>query len=164
MAGMKLFDDIMKANPWHDPTNGRFTTGPGGSGAAAGHNGVTTKEEDEAYMAAVKAGDMETAARMVMETAKAVGAETFANPDTTAYSIRRGPEPETTVTAYKTFFVDENGNPSALFVEGTEPLPVGVWLDAKDAYHFQAANGKMYTPSRKNPNSDGSGKTGAFYE
>lgn len=161
MAGMMLFDEVLKANPYHDRL-GRFASAPGGgAGGAVGHNGVTTKEQDKAYMAAVEAGDMETAQRMVLETAKAVGANTFANPDTTAYSIRRGPEPQTTVTAYKTFFVDDQGNPSALFVEGTERLPVGVWLDAKDAYHFQADNGKMYTPSRKNPNSDGSGKTGA---
>lgn len=35
MAGMLLFDEIMKANPYHDPKNGRFTTGPGGSGGWA---------------------------------------------------------------------------------------------------------------------------------
>lgn len=159
----KTFNDIInikKHNPYHDEL-GRFASANGYSAAGIGPNGVTTEEQDKAYMAAVEAGDMETAQRMVLDTALAVGAETFANPDTTAYSIRRGPDPEETVLVYKTFFVDEAGNPSALFVEGTNPLPVGVWLDAKDAYHFQADNGKMYTPSRKNPNSDGSGKTGA---
>jgi len=158
----KTFSEILeKANPYHDEL-GRFATAPGGGGGGAvGKNGVTTEEQDAAYMAAIESGDLETAQQMVLDTAKAVGAKTFANPDTTAYSIRRGPEPKTTVTVYKTFFVDENGNPSALFVEGTERLPVDVWLDAKDAYHFQADNGKMYTPSRKNPNSGGSGKTGA---
>ena len=157
---LEEIEGVEKANPYHDRL-GRFASAPGGGAAVVGHNGVTTKEQDAAYMAAVEAGDMETAQRMVIETAKAVGAQTFANPDTTAYSIRRGPEPQETVTTYKTFFVDNEGNPSALFVEGTDRLPVGVWLDAKDAYHFQADNGKMYTPSRKNPNSDGSGKTGA---
>ena len=160
----KTFSEILeKANPYHDEL-GRFASASGGGGAGAatvGRNGVTTEEQDAAYMAAIESGDLETAQQMVLDTAKAVGAKTFANPDTTAYSIRRGPEPKNTVTVYKTFFVDENGNPSALFVEGTERLPVDVWLDAKDAYHFQAENGKMYTPSRKNPNSGGSGKTGA---
>lgn len=31
----KSFADILKGNPWHDPTNGRFTTGPGGSAYSA---------------------------------------------------------------------------------------------------------------------------------
>lgn len=162
----KKFSEIIKYNHNHDPKNSRFTTGDGGSGSSSsyGANGVTTKDQDEAYAAAVAAGDMETAQQMVIEAAKAAGAQTFANPDTPAYSIRRGAEPQETVTVYKTFFVDENGNPSALFVEGGEPLPVGVWLDAKDAYHFTAKNGKDYTPSRKNPNSDGNGKTGQSIE
>lgn len=157
------YSKLKKYNDAHDPKNGRFTFKNGGGVAVgvAGHNGVTTKQEDADYMAAVKAGDMKKAQQMVIDTAKRVGAQTFANPDTTAYSIRRKAAPTETVKAYKTFFVDDDGNPSALFVEGTNRLPVGVWLDAKDAYHFQAENGKMYTPSRKNPNSDGSGKTGA---
>lgn len=29
------FLDILKGNPWHDPTNGRFTTGPGAGGGSA---------------------------------------------------------------------------------------------------------------------------------
>jgi len=31
----KSFAEILKANPYHDPSNGRFTTGPGGGGAWA---------------------------------------------------------------------------------------------------------------------------------
>ena len=31
----KSFSDILKGNPWHDPTNGRFTTGPGAGGGSA---------------------------------------------------------------------------------------------------------------------------------
>lgn len=27
----RTFFDILKANPWHDPSNGRFTSGPGGA-------------------------------------------------------------------------------------------------------------------------------------
>lgn len=31
----RTFIDILKANPWHDPSNGQFTTGPGGSAWSA---------------------------------------------------------------------------------------------------------------------------------
>lgn len=169
---MKRYDiirevGVKKYNHNHDPATGRFTTGSGGpsnsggSDSFASTHGGTTKEEGKKYMDAVKAGDMETARRMVEEKALRVGAETFTDTETPAYKIRTGPEPKKTITVYKTFFVDEEGNPSALFIEGTNPLPVDVWLDAQDAYHFMnPKNGKLYTPSRKNPNSDGSGKTG----
>lgn len=153
---------VEKYNPNHDPKTGRFTTASGGAavGAPAKSVGGTTAE-DEAYMNAVKSGDMATAERMVQEKAERMGVELFDVTETSAYKIRTDAPPTETVKGYKVFFVDENGDPSALFVEGTSKLPVGVWLDAQDAYHFQAENGKMYTPSRKNPNSDGSGKTGA---
>lgn len=153
---------VEKYNPHHDPKTGRFTSASGGAamGAPAKSTGVATGE-DEAYMNAVKSGDMATAERMVREKAERMGVELFDTVETSAYKIRTDAPPTETVKGYKVFFVDENGDPSALFVEGTSKLPVGVWLDAQDAYHFQAENGKMYTPSRKNPNSDGSGKTGA---
>ena len=155
-------DIVEKINPYHDPKNGRFTFAPSGAaGGAAVRHGQTAKDDDETYLKAVASGDLATAQRMVDEKAKRVGAELFAETETSAYKIRTKPEPKETVTMYKTFFVNEKGEPSALFVEGTKSLPVGVWLDAQDAYHFQAKNGKMYTPSRKNPSSDGSGKTGA---
>lgn len=154
-------DEIVKFNPYHDK-RGRFASknGSGVSGAVASVGG-TTKEEDDAYMAAVNSGDMETAQRMLREKAERMGVEMFDTVETTSYKIRTDAPPTQTVKAYKVFFVDENGDPSALFVEGTSALPKDVWLDAQDAFHFQADNGKMYTPSRKNPNSDGSGKTGA---
>lgn len=31
----RTFIDILKANPWHDPSNGQFTSGPGGSSWSA---------------------------------------------------------------------------------------------------------------------------------
>lgn len=152
---------ITKYNKWHDPKTGRFASAPGGAASGRVSVGGTTKEEDEAYMAAVRSGDTATAQRMVREKAERMGVEMFDTVETGAYKIRTAAPPTQTVKAYKVFFVDENGDPSALFVEGTSPLPKDVWLDAQDAYHFLADNGKMYTPSRKNPNSDGSGKTGA---
>ena len=155
---------VEKYNKYHDPKTGRFTSAPdGGMGGAypKASAGGTVKDDDESYMAAVNSGDMATAQRMVQEKAERMGVEMFDVTETSAYKIRTDAPPTETVKAYKVFFVDDDGNPSALFVEGTSKLPVGVWLDAQDAYHFLADNGKMYTPSRKNPNSDGSGKTGA---
>lgn len=50
--------------------------------------------------------------------------------------------------------------PSALFVSSQYDLPVGVWLDAQDTYHFtDQKNGHQYVPSTKNPNTKG-GATG----
>lgn len=153
---------IEKFNPYHDPKTGRFTSARGGAASVGvARTGGTTKEEDEAYMAAVRSGDTATAQRMVREKAERMGVEMFDVVETGSYKIRTDAPPTQTVKGYKIFFVDDNGDPSALYVEGTSKLPTGVWLDAQDAYHFQAENGKMYTPSRKNPNSDGSGKTGA---
>ena len=115
---------------------------------------------DEEYMAAVERGDMETAQRMVNERAQAVKAEVFAATDVPAYSVRRGPTPKKTIKVYKTFTLDKEGRPTALFVSSKYPLPVGVWLDAQDTFHFtDMENGHLYVPSTKNPNTQG-GATG----
>ena len=151
---------IEKYNKYHDPKTGRFTSAPGGAATGRVSVGGTTKEEDDAYMAAVRSGDTATAQRMVREKAERMGVEMFDAVETSTYKIRTDAPPTQTVKAYKVFFVDKEGDPSALFVEGTNKLPVGVWLDAQDAWHFQAENGKYYTPARKNPYSDGNGKTG----
>lgn len=97
---------------------------------------------------------------MVEGRAKANNAEVFAATDVPAYRIRRDAPPKKTIKVYKTFTLTENGEPSALFVSSQYPLPVGVWLDAQDTYHFKnQRNGRWYVPSTKNPNTKG-GATG----
>lgn len=79
---------------------------------------------------------------------------------TDAYSVSHEQEPEATIKVYKVFTLDKDGDPSALFVSGKDKLPMGVWLNAQDTWHFTAANGKDYVPSTRNPNGRGS-KTGS---
>ena len=117
-------------------------------------------ELDTEYFNAVNSGDMETAQKMVNQRAKELKAEVFAATDVPAYKIRRGYQPKKTIKVYKTFTLDDDGNPSALFVSSKNPIPVGVWLDAQDTFHFTSTkNGRMYVPSTKNPNTKG-GATG----
>ena len=111
-------------------------------------------------MDAVERGDMETAQRMVNERAEALRAEVFAQTDVPTYRIRRGATPKKTIKVYKVFTMSNSGKPSALFVSSQYDLPIGVWLDAQDTYHFtDQRNGHMYVPSTKNPNTKG-GATG----
>ena len=117
-------------------------------------------DADSAYMEAVKSGDMDTAQKMVNERAKALRAEVFAQTDVPTYRIRRGATPKKTIKVYKVFTLSETGKPSALFVSSQHDIPVGVWLDAQDTFHFtDQSNGHMYVPSTKNPNTKG-GATG----
>lgn len=148
MMGNFWEDDVKKFNQNHDE-RGRFTYGDGTS--------------DAKYMEAAKRGDVETCRKMLEEKAKKLASDGTYAKETATYKLREGDEPQKTIKVYKTFYVDENGNPSTLFVEGEAPLPVGVWMDAKDAYHFSnPSNGKEYTPSRVNPNAEkGKGATGA---
>lgn len=119
-----------------------------------------TAIRDAAYMDAVNRGDMETAQRMVNERAEELRAEVFAQTDVPTYRIRRRPAPKATIPVYKVFTMSETGKPSALFVSSQYDLPIGVWLDAQDTFHFtDQRNGHMYVPSTKNPNTKG-GATG----
>ena len=117
-------------------------------------------KRDQLYMDAVNRGDMETAQQMVNERAEELRAEVFAQTDVPTYRIRRGRTPQNTIKVYKVFTMSANGKPSALFVSSQYDLPVGVWLDAQDTYHFtDQKNGHQYVPSTKNPNTRG-GATG----
>lgn len=100
---------------------------------------------------------------MVQRAAEAAGFTNAIPEQTVAYKVRTGAAPKKTIKVYKVFTVANDGSPTALFVGGTEKLPQGVWLDAQDAYHFKAKNGKYYVPSTQNPFTKG-GKTGASVE
>lgn len=101
--------------------------------------------------------------KMVEQKAKDAGFENAIPEQTVAYRTRTKAAPKKSVKVYKVFTVSNDGSPTALFIGGTEKLPQGVWLDAQDAYHFKAANGKYYVPSTQNPYTKG-GKTGTSVE
>lgn len=119
-----------------------------------------TESRDNLYQEYVENGNMEKAFELVMEEASMKLAENPMPEVTDAYSVSREQEPETTIKVYKVFTLDKDGDPSALFVSGKDKLPMGVWLNAQDTWHFTAANGKDYVPSTRNPNGRGS-KTGS---
>lgn len=101
--------------------------------------------------------------QFVRETAEYEGFHNTIPEQTTAYKLRISRIPMKTVKVYKVFTLSDDGAPTALFISGTEKLPKGVWLDARDAFHFTAKNGNDYVPSTQNPYTDG-GKTGASIE
>lgn len=119
-----------------------------------------TEIRDNLYQEYVENGNMEKAFELVMEEASMKLAENPMPEVTDAYSVSHEPEPEATIKVYKVFTLDKDGAPSALFVSGKDKLPMGVWLNAQDTWHFTAANGKDYVPSTRNPNGRGS-KTGS---
>ncbi len=135
----------------------------------AGRNGSVNEERfqmrddtslDEMYEDAVLLGDTKKALSMLEEKARRVQADIITHPDVTTYKVHRGAPPKKTIKVYKTFTVDSSGRPTALFVSSNHPIPVGVWLDAQDTFHFtDTKNGHMYVPSTKNPNTKG-GATG----
>ena len=118
---------------------------------------------DRAYLDAVRRGDMGAARRMVEERATEMGIENPIPEQTDAYKVRVSAPPKKTIKVYKVFTIDQAGRPTALFVSGMDALPMGVWLDAQDTWHFTAKNGKQYVPSTANPNGRG-GKTGVAVE
>lgn len=127
---------------------------------------VTAREQamDRAYMAAVEAGDVEKARAMVAKRAEEAGFKDAIPEQAGGWKVRTRPAPKKTVKAYKVFFVDTKiGRPSTLFVGDAQALPVGVWLDAKEAYHItNPKNGRQYVPTFSNPNrvgADGKKKT-----
>ena len=95
-----------------------------------------TQAMDDMYMAAVNSGDMEQVQAMLNARADYLRAEVFAQTDVPTYKIRRGAAPKKTIKVYKTFTMSKEGNPTALFVSSQYDLPVGVWLDAQNTYHF----------------------------
>lgn len=119
-----------------------------------------TESRDNLYKEYVENGNMEKAFELVQEEASMKLAENPMPEVTDAYSVSHEQEPETTIKVYKVFTLDKDGDPSALFVSGKDKLPMGVWLNAQDTWHFTAANGKDYVPSTRNPNGRGS-KTGS---
>lgn len=119
-----------------------------------------TESRDDLYKEYVENGNMEKAFELVMEEASMKLAENPMPEVTDAYSVSHEQEPEATIKVYKVFSLDKDGDPSALFVSGKDKLPMGVWLNAQDTWHFTAANGKDYVPSTRNPNGRG-GKTGS---
>ena len=101
--------------------------------------------------------------QIVLETARQSGFSDAIPEQTLAYRLHASRAPRRSMKVYKVFTLSDDGHPTALFVSGTEKLPLGVWLDAQDTFHFRAKNGKDYVPSTQNPFTDG-GKTGASIE
>ena len=115
--------------------------------------------QDAEYFAAIERGDKDAVQAMINAKAEAMGFGDAIPEQTEAYAVRTKPSPKKTIKVYKVFTLAPDGSPTALFVNGTQKLPQGVWLDAQDAYHFQAESGAWYVPSTQNPYTEG-GKTG----
>lgn len=119
-----------------------------------------SKEIDTEYMNAIESGDMDKVREMVRQAAEANGFTNAIPEQASSYITRTKAAPKNTIKVYKVFTVAPDGSPTALFVSSTTKLPMNVWLDAVDTYHFKADNGKEYVPSTQNPYTKG-GKTGA---
>lgn len=119
-----------------------------------------SKEIDREYMNAVEAGDMDKVREMIRQAAEEKGFTNAIPEQASSYITRTKAAPKNTIKVYKVFTVAPDGSPTALFVSSTTKLPMNVWLDAVDTYHFKADNGKEYVPSTQNPYTKG-GKTGA---
>lgn len=115
---------------------------------------------DTEYMNAIKSGDMEKVQKMVMDRAAEKGFYNAIPEQGNGYKVRVTAPPKKTKTYYKCFYVDENGRPSALFVDNNAALPTNVWLNANDTYHFKADNGSYYVPTMGNATNKDAGKTG----
>lgn len=119
-----------------------------------------SKDIDTEYMNAVESGDIDKAREMVRRVAEEKGFTNAIPEQASSYITRTKAAPKNTIKVYKVFTVAPDGSPTALFVSSTTKLPMNVWLDAVDTYHFKADNGKEYVPSTQNPYTKG-GKTGA---
>ena len=119
-----------------------------------------SKDIDTEYMNAVEAGDMDKVREMVRQAAEEKGFSNAIPEQASSYITRTKAAPKNTIKVYKVFTVAPDGSPTAMFVSSTTKLPMNVWLDAVDTYHFKADNGKEYVPSTQNPYTKG-GKTGA---
>ena len=118
---------------------------------------------DTEYMAAAQSGDLEKCREMVEARAKEAGYGDAIPEQAGGWKVRVRPAPKQTKKAYKVFFVDENGMPTTLFVGDAQPVPRGVWVDAKEAFNIvNPKNGRRYVPTFSNPNrvsADGKKKT-----
>ena len=121
---------------------------------------ATKAADDKEYFAAIKSGDIEAVSKMVAQKAEEKGFKDAIPAHAMGYTIRTTKPPKKTKKVYKTFFVDTQGKPSALFIGNNENIPMNVWVNANDAFHFQADNGKEYVPTMPNPNNEGANKTG----
>lgn len=116
---------------------------------------------DDEYAAAVAAGDTAAAQQMLLSKAVRLGYSLTIPADTPTYRLRTGNLPKKTIRCFKAFYVDpETGEPSALFASGSTPIPTGVWIDAKEMWHFKGANGRLYIPVEGNKNGKGEKKGG----
>lgn len=119
-----------------------------------------SKDIDTEYMNAIESGNIDKAREMVRQVAEEKGFTNAIPEQASSYITRTKAAPKNTIKVYKVFTVAPDGSPTALFVSSTTKLPMNVWLDAVDTYHFKADNGKEYVPSTQNPYTKG-GKTGA---
>lgn len=119
---------------------------------------------DAEYQAAINAGDMEKAQRMVNERAAQTGATVFEGPerDNVVFGIRAKPAPKETKLVYKLFdvvdgmprslYIDEatpkkNGKGLSVKGKGT-PIPVGVWLDGREGAYYLDEKGRKRVVSK----------------
>lgn len=109
---------------------------------------------DEEYFKAIAEGDMDRVRDLVNNKAAEGGFDKTLPEQAASYTLRTKAAPKKTLKFYKVFYINpDTGKPSALFVEGKEDLPIGVWLDAKDQYHFtDPDNGLEYVPVHANEN------------
>jgi hypothetical protein len=115
---------------------------------AKSKNGVL----DNIYNRSIKRNDTSRLKRLVDVKRFQSGLPTFDAQDPTAYTIRRGKPPTKTIKSYKAFQM-KDGDLYPMFVGATDPLPQGVWLDAKaGGYHFTADNGRKYVPAKTGDN------------
>ena len=121
---------------------------------------MTDAELDKAYFDAIKNGNAELVQKMVKDRAIEKGFKDAIPEQGNGYKIRTTTPPKKTKTYYKCFYVDNQGRPSALFVDNNAALPTNVWLNANDTYHFMADNGNYYVPTMSNSTNKDAGKTG----
>ena len=154
----KLFDSLFNTIQERTNEEGNVEMYSFGDIPEATHDDV--KAQDQEYADAVESGDTEKAKAMLQKKADNLKAQVFAATDVPGYSVSKDYRPKKTIKVYKTFTVDPNGRPTALFVANGDAIPTGVWLKAKDAPHFtNQKNGRQYVISTKNKNTQG-GATG----
>lgn len=96
-------------------------------------SGDITPEMDAEYLAAVEAGDMETAQRLALEAQDKYLNELLLpnDNDEVGFKYHRGPAPKKTFKRYAVFNVKDGGFHAA-YAGNATPTPVGVYLDAQN--------------------------------
>ena len=157
----KIYEKIESGDIWNRDAQGRFAAKEGEAKYSAQEYSNATDNEymqtvrayQNAKTEAERAAAHEKLTTMVEKAAKEAGFENAIPEQAETYKIRTGAPPKKVLEkVYKVFVVDENGNPTALFVNGGKALPQGVWLDAVEAWHFTGENGREYAPTTVNPN------------